>query len=148
MVNLSKNGVTKQAPTGFSWTTLFFGFFPALIRGDIKWGLIMIVISMITGGISLLVFPFIYNKFYIKELLKQEYVPSDESSANLLKSMGVYDKDFLDKTVETVSQTAKNISAPKGASVADELKKWQDLFNDGAITLEEYEKKKQELLNK
>ena len=66
-------GSAKDAPVGFSWTTFFFGLFPALIRGDFKWGLIMFAAGFITFGISWLVFPFIYNRLYIQSLLQQGY---------------------------------------------------------------------------
>ena len=61
-------GHIKEAPVGFSWTVLFFGFFPPLFRGDWKWAIIMFLLSMITMGLSGLVFMFIYNKLYIKDL--------------------------------------------------------------------------------
>ncbi len=62
-------GHIKEAPVGFSWTVLFFGFFPPLFRGDWKWAIIMFLLSMITMGLSGLVFMFIYNKLYIKDLV-------------------------------------------------------------------------------
>lgn len=62
-------GAMKSAPVGFSWTTLFFGFFPALLRGHWVWVLIMVIVSLITVGWAWLVFPFIYNKAYIKYLI-------------------------------------------------------------------------------
>ncbi|ANY90409.1 MULTISPECIES: hypothetical protein [Pseudomonas] len=64
-----KTGALKEAPVGFSWTTFFFGFFPALFRGDWKFGAIQFVLQMLTMGLSSLVFCVIYNKLYIKDLI-------------------------------------------------------------------------------
>ena len=70
----SKSGsIRKVAPVGFSWTTFFFGFFPALIRGDWKWALIQLVASLFTGFISWIVFCFIYNRLYIQGLIKEGF---------------------------------------------------------------------------
>lgn len=62
-------GHIKEAPVGFSWTVFFFGFFPALFRGDWKWAIIMLALGMLTFGLSGAVFMFIYNKLYIKDLI-------------------------------------------------------------------------------
>ena len=59
-----ETGDVKNAPAGFSWTTFFFGFFPAFFRGDWKWGLIMLVLLFLTAGLSGLVFMFISNKMF------------------------------------------------------------------------------------
>lgn len=64
-----KTGHIKEAPVGFSWTVFFFGFFPPLFRGDWKWAVIMFLLAMITMGLSGLVFMFIYNSLYIKDLV-------------------------------------------------------------------------------
>ena len=69
----SKQGVIKEAPVGFSWTTLFFGAFVALFRGDWMWALMMIVAQFITFGLASILFGFIYNRFYIEGLFKQGY---------------------------------------------------------------------------
>jgi hypothetical protein len=49
----SQTGLTKLIPIGFSWTTLFFGFFVALIRGDIRWAVLMFVLGFVAlaGGV-------------------------------------------------------------------------------------------------
>lgn len=64
-----KTGSIKEAPAGFSWTVLFFGFFPPLLRGDWKWAVIIFILAFLTFGLSGLVFMFIYNKLYIKDLI-------------------------------------------------------------------------------
>lgn len=79
-------GIVKECKVGFSWTTLFFGCFPALFRGDWKWMLIQIGCALITSGLSSLVFCFIYNKLYISDLLNKGFEPIDESDRDVLVS--------------------------------------------------------------
>jgi hypothetical protein len=64
-----KTGQIKEAPVGFSWTVFFFKWFQALFRGDWKWAIIILLLAIFTWGISGLVFMFIYNKLYIKDLI-------------------------------------------------------------------------------
>lgn len=66
-------GEMRTAPIGFSWTTLFFGLFPALFRSDWKWAIIMFLLSLATFGFTWLLFPFIYNKTYAKELIRKGF---------------------------------------------------------------------------
>ena len=69
----SKNGVVREAPVGFSWTTFFLSFWVPLTRGDWMWAIIMLVAVFITFGIAGILFAFIYNRLYIEGLLKQGY---------------------------------------------------------------------------
>lgn len=69
----NKSGIVKEAPVGFSWTTFFFGGFPALIRGDWLWGVIIFAALFVTFGLAGFVFAFIYNRLYIQGLLKQGF---------------------------------------------------------------------------
>ena len=82
-------GAIKEAPVGFSWTTFFFAGIPALIRGDIGVGAVIIIIGMFTLWFSDIVFAFIYNKLYIKNLIGQGYkvtsttIPVEQIEAKL-----------------------------------------------------------------
>ena len=80
----STSGVLKEARLGFSWTTLIFCFWQAVFRGDMKWGVIQFFAQFLTFGASWLCFPFVYNKIFVKGLLKKGYIPADEGTANVL----------------------------------------------------------------
>jgi hypothetical protein len=90
-------GVTKSVKIGFSWTTFFFGFFPALIRGDLKWAAIMFITAALVGIFTLgfgawipgIIFSFVYNKIYIKDLLEKGYRPSDDQTQAELSNRGI-----------------------------------------------------------
>lgn len=87
----------KQVKVGFSWTTFFFGFWPALFRGDWKWFVIQLAIEIVLGcftmgigaGIVGIIFSFFYNKLYINDLLEAGYVPNDKASKDILLSKGI-----------------------------------------------------------
>ncbi|QJD86031.1 DUF2628 domain-containing protein [Cohnella herbarum] len=90
-------GGLKEVKVGFSWTTFFFGFFPALFRGDLKWAVIMFITSVafaiFTAGFGAwipgIIFSFIYNKMYIKELLEKGYHPADDHAQAALQTQGI-----------------------------------------------------------
>nr|WP_157336552.1 DUF2628 domain-containing protein [Paenibacillus lutrae] len=87
----------KEVKVGFSWTTFFFGFFPALFRGDLKWAAIMFLISLILGAFTIgfgaavsgIVFSFVYNKIYIKELIEKGYRPANEEARAILENKAI-----------------------------------------------------------
>ena len=82
-------GVVKTAPLGFSWTSLLFGVFVPLLRGDVKWFFLSLVIALLTFGIGWLFIPFIYNKIYIKNLMEKGYIPADDFSKQALAAKGI-----------------------------------------------------------
>lgn len=75
------SGATKKAPQGFSWTTLLFGLFVPLLRGDWKFvglGLLAILVGIVTAGIVILIYwivvAFKYNEWYATALRERGYV--------------------------------------------------------------------------
>ena len=90
MVTLVKNGQLKQVPSGFSWTTLLFGALVPLYRLDFLGALFCFALSLATGGISHLVFPFFYNRAYLKKCLASGYEPFDDETRSALSRSGVW----------------------------------------------------------
>ena len=69
-----KNGQRRMAPVGFSWTAFLFGPLVPLLRRDITNLVGYMLLGVATLGLFQLIFPFIYNKIYIKGLIKNGYM--------------------------------------------------------------------------
>ncbi|MCE2574367.1 hypothetical protein [Komagataeibacter sp. FNDCR2] len=80
-----ETGILKNGFYGFSWTTLFFGAFPALFRQDfitfLGFFAVWVVVGVISFGFASVVlgiaWAFMYNKYYTTRLLQQGYVFDD-----------------------------------------------------------------------
>ncbi len=84
------SGVMKTGYYGFSWTTLFFGGFPALFRGDFLTFIGSFVVLFLLGlaihpfviPIAMFIWAFFYNGYYTRKLLEKGYEFSDFSHIN------------------------------------------------------------------
>ena len=96
-----ENGVLrKEVKFGFSMAAFLLGFIYPLIKGDYITAGIAFVIIGITGVIYfplifvlLMVFGFIYNKMYVRRLIKQGWYPFTEEDAQVLKKNGILFND-------------------------------------------------------
>ncbi len=96
-----ENGVLrKEVKFGFSMAAFLLGFIYPLIKGDyITAGIAFIVIG--TAGMIFfplvfvlsMVFGFIYNKMYVRRLIKQGWHPFTEEDAQVLKKNGILFND-------------------------------------------------------
>ena len=92
-----ENGVLrKEVKFGFSMAAFLLGFIYPLIKGDYITAGIAFVIIGTTGVIYfplifvlLMVFGFIYNKIYVRRLIKQGWYPFAEEDAQVLKKNGI-----------------------------------------------------------
>ena len=96
-----ENGVLrKEVKFGFSMVAFLLGFIYPLIIGDyITAGIAFVVIG--TAGMMFfplvfvlsMVFGFIYNKMYVRRLIKQGWHPFTEEDAQVLKKNGILFND-------------------------------------------------------
>lgn len=85
-----ETGLTKDGFIGYSWTTLLFGSFPALFRGDfitfIGVFVVLIILGVISFGIgafiAMIVWSFLYNKYYTRKLIEKGYQFDDTPELN------------------------------------------------------------------
>ncbi len=80
-----ETGIVKNGYYGFSWTSFFFGGLPALFRGDIVYGVGVLIVGILAAAFSFgflwllvsLIWAFIYNKNYTHRLLQSGYEFND-----------------------------------------------------------------------
>ena len=84
MMKHPQTGLIKKGFVGFSWTTFFFGGFPALFRGDFLMGVVFIVLAVFTAGLSNIIVAFFYNKQFTTKLVEQGYQFADSEAVNSL----------------------------------------------------------------
>lgn len=91
MMKNPNTGVLKKGIHGFSWTTLLFGGIPALLRGDIVTGIIVIILGIMTFQITSVIWAFVYNKKYTISLLEKgyEFIGSDEEIQRAKLAIGM-----------------------------------------------------------
>jgi len=63
------SGMVKVGYVGFSWTYLVFGWFVPVVRGELGVGVLHLVITLVSFGLSQLIFPFLYNRQYMVRML-------------------------------------------------------------------------------
>ena len=142
----SKNGAIKEAPVGFSWTTFCVGLFVPLTRGDWKWALVMMIVSIITFGLAGIVFAFIYNRLYIDGLLKDGYVivsywgdKREIEKAAEIKLKGISSKNLSNKSTSSESDQ-------KYTNKSDQLRDLEELYKEGTLTKSQFNKAMKKLL--
>jgi len=110
-------GELRDVPVGFSWTSLLFGPFVPLFRGDLKYffGIVLggFVFGILTYGIAALVLwiwqAFSYNQRYVRSLLEKGYKPAEESNRIILENYGVIFEQSGESNNDNRTQTEKNI---------------------------------------
>ena len=93
-VVLKKGDEEKKVKIGFSWITLILGPFAPLFRMDWKWSGILfgviIILSLIIKDLGYWIivtgFSFVYNKIYIKDLLKKGWKPLSAEDREILNN--------------------------------------------------------------
>ena len=75
-------GLVRNGYYGFSWTSLFFGFLPALFRLDFLTFAIGFAIYIVLGAFTFgfaaigigVVWAFVYNRYYTRRLIENGYL--------------------------------------------------------------------------
>jgi len=86
-----QSGLMRKGYIGFSWTSLLFGCFPAIFRGDwfgcllyVGLSVLLAVLTLGIGNIVLMiVWAILYNKWHLKRLIEKGYRLADGSEASL-----------------------------------------------------------------
>ena len=162
MLKHPHSGMLKEVPLGFSWTTFFFGVFPALFRGDLKNAGIMFLVALFTFGLSWFVFAFLYNKMYVSDLVSQGWGPADEYAVHALNSKGImfassginpnqgYNSNLEGTQMQnlqgTQMQNLQHNTTDTDPMKFQKLRELNALKEQGILTPQEFEHEKKKLL--
>ena len=154
LVNKKTNDI-KHVPIGFSIATLFFAPIVLIFRGDYTnfwWIFIIYFIFGHIPNIGFIVSIFFsiylaieYNKIYIKTLLKNGYEPYNSQMKEMLQEIGIelyngtYNEANPDNSSNKKDKNGEN-------DIVNRIQKLFELYKDGAITKEEYEKFKADMI--
>ena len=91
MLKHPQTGIIRKGLYGFSWTTFFFGGFPALFRGDIVTGVCVMIACVLTFGLAGIVWAFMYNKRYTLGLVERGYIFAGSEGENdlAMQALGI-----------------------------------------------------------
>ncbi|WRA13611.1 HrgC protein [Helicobacter pylori] len=103
-INLKKGNLIKKGFVGFSWTTLFFGFFVPIIRGDERWAIVMLI--------SLFCYFFVVGTIIDGMFPDIDKIPDDEATGifllvflgdifNIIIFAFTYNKQYTTKLLES-----------------------------------------------
>lgn len=129
-------GLTQNAFFGFSWTTLFFGMFPALFRRDFVTFVgalaILLIFGLVTSGsgvpIANLVWAFMYNKYHRWMLFEKGYFldPDLNRRSPLIPYFGIRETghiEFFDRLWPQIDTYLLHSSAQCDGRIYD-IKRW------------------------
>ena len=161
-------GENRKAPVGYSWTVLFWNFFPPIFRSDYKWAafilfptLLGIVIAELlapsSGPVGFwvgLVFGFFYNKMHIKELVKKGFYAYKAEKGELSEVLSDFDFEIpimenqnTNQQLETDKVIEQNDNKGQKLSTEEQIKSLNNLKEKNLITNEEYNEKKKQILD-
>lgn len=87
------------------------------------------------------------NDVSVTQKLSMRHMEIDTIKDRIVLSLNTWsDESVGSKLKETILRLKQGDTKPSGSSVADELRKFKELLDDGIITEEEFEAKKKELL--
>ena len=140
-----ENGVLrKEVKFGFSWGAFFLGFIYPLIKGDY---MVAGISFAVIGVASMIFFPlifvlpmvfgFLYNKMYVKRLIKQGWHPFTEEDAQVLRMNRILFNDKNNSYENNRERMAKEVEyyemQPSEKTEVIEFKK-SDSGNDFYVT--------------
>ena len=137
---LENGALRKEVKFGFSWGAFFLGFIYPLIKEDYMVAGISFVVISIASMIFFpmifvlsMVFGFLYNKMYVKKLIKQGWHPFTEEDAQILRMNGILFDDKNNSSENNREGMAKEIEyydmQPSEKTEVIEFKK-NDSVND------------------